>query len=62
MMEVGLKRNCESALSHLRNEKSRRVRTPAGIEHVGLLSDEPPAQAGLLFISSSEDRTIHAIK
>lgn len=35
---------------HLQNEKSRRVRTPFGIEHVGLFSDEPPGRAGLLFI------------
>jgi len=41
-------------LDRLINEKSRRVRTLLGIEHVGLLSDSLPGQTELLFILSSE--------
>jgi hypothetical protein len=46
--------NCQLAssnkLERVQNEKSRRVRTPLGVEHVGLMSDKPPRHAGLLFI------------
>jgi hypothetical protein len=36
-------------------KKADVVEHPEAFDHVGLLANEPPGQAGLLFISSSDD-------
>jgi hypothetical protein len=37
------------------NEKAGVVDHPQGFDHVGLLVNEPPGQAGLPFVQSSDD-------
>jgi hypothetical protein len=38
-----------AAVHHHRKEKNRRGKHPQGLNHAGLLFNEPPGRAGLLF-------------
>ena len=39
-----------------KTKKADVIERPQAFDHVGLLCNEPPGMAGLLFIQSSEDR------